>query len=346
MTFSYLEASVAFLSSLIAVVIAGPSTIEFLRHLKMRQPVGVDAPQPVAHQTKHGTPTMGGVLFVVGALVSITVGFCKGWLLPDADAAKVAVVFGVLLLHMGLGFLDDYLKAVRGKAMGLKARHKLVGQFIIALIFVVYLAVTSVQGVTTVVAIAPDYVLDISPWIYYPLVIWFMMGLSNSVNLTDGLDGLASGLSVLAFIGLALTTFGASPDVSYFGWAMAGGCLGFLVFNGFPASVFMGDTGSLGIGASLAAMAVLGKQEAPALIFCLLFILETVSVVIQVVSFKTRGKRVFKMAPVHYHFELLGWREVQIVQRFWILGVITLWLGLITAFAISPFLSVGPGSAR
>jgi phospho-N-acetylmuramoyl-pentapeptide-transferase len=254
---------------------------------------------------------------------------------------RIGVILLVLLLHMGLGFLDDYLKATRGKALGLKARQKLAGQVFIAVLFVVYLAFNAVPGVTTDIALWSGHVIELTPWLYYPLVVLLMVGMSNSANLADGLDGLATGLALLAFVGLAMTTFSGAPEIAFFGWAMAGSCLGFLIYNGFPASVMMGDTGSLAIGASAAAMAVMGKEELPVLIFFLVFIVETLSVVIQVVSFKTRGKRVFKIAPLHHHFEMCGWREVQVVQRFWIAGAIALWLGLIAASSLSPALS-GP----
>jgi phospho-N-acetylmuramoyl-pentapeptide-transferase len=304
----------------------------------MRQPVGIDAPQPVSHQSKQGTPTMGGVLFVIGVFVALLVGFGAGWLPIDSSVGHLAAVVMVLVLHMALGFADDYLKATRGKALGLKARQKLGGQVAIALLFVAYLALTADQGVTTAFSFWRYHTVELPGWLYYPLVVLLMVGLSNSVNLTDGLDGLAAGLAVPAFIGLAMTGLGGLPnEVSYFGWAMAGACLAFVVYNGFPARVFMGDTGSLAIGASLAAMAVLSKEELPVLVFCLVFLVETLSVVIQVVSFKLRGNRVFKMAPIHHHFEMVGWKEVQVVQRFWIAGIIALWLGLIATFWISPF---------
>ena len=327
----------AFLVSFFTVVITGPFGIEALRRLKMRQPVGSDAPQPEAHQLKKGTPTMGGILFAVGVFAAILAGFVAGWLQVDIRCAPLAAICGVFVLHMALGFVDDYLKATRGIAMVLKAREKLGGQLAVALLFVAYLALTAQQGVTTEVAFYPGCIVNVPVWLYYPLVVVLMIGLSNSVNLTDGLDGLAAGLAVPAFAGLSIAAFGGATQVAYFGWAMAGACLGFIAYNGNPARVFMGDTGSLAIGATLAAMAVLGKEEIPVLVFSLIFILEMLSVVIQVVSFKIRRKRVFKMAPVHHHFELVGWKEVQVVQRFWIAGIIALWLGLMTAFWISPF---------
>ncbi len=327
-----------FLVSFLAVLISGPAVIEGLRRLKMRQPIGMDAPQPDSHQLKQGTPTMGGVLFIFGVLAAMLAVFATRWAPLNGDSIKLLVVVVVLLLHMGLGFVDDYLKATRGKAMGLKAREKLIGQLVIAVGFVAYLAINAVPGVTTTITLFHDFSIDLSPWLYYPLVVILMIGLSNSVNLTDGLDGLAAGLAVSAFIGLALTGFGGpNSEVALFGWAMAGSCLGFIVYNGFPARVFMGDTGSLAIGASLAALAVLTKEEIQVLVFSLVYILETLSVMAQVVSYKLRGKRIFKMAPVHHHFELCGWKEVQVVQRFWIAGVVLLWLGTISAYWLSPY---------
>jgi phospho-N-acetylmuramoyl-pentapeptide-transferase len=304
----------------------------------MRQPIGSDAPQPESHKLKQGTPTMGGILFAVGVFVAILAGVAAKLLPLDEESNNLAAIVVVLVLHMGLGFLDDYLKATRGKAMGLRATQKLAGQIAIAVLFVIYLAATATPGVTTTLSLSRDLTVNVPPWLYYPLVIVLMAGLSNSVNLTDGLDGLAAGLAVPAFAGLAMAGFnGLRPENAFFAWAMSGSCLGFIVYNGFPARVFMGDTGSLAIGASLAAFAVLSKEEIPVLIFCLVYIVETLSVVIQVISFKTRGKRVFKMAPVHHHFEMSGWKEVQVVQRFWIAGLILLWLGLLAAGWLAPF---------
>ena len=342
MILSLSQIGVVFLVSFAAVLFAGPSIINFLTGLKMRQTIGVDAPQPDSHKVKSGTPTMGGILFVVGIAAAMLVGYGLGWLKPDEPSAiRLAVITGVFILHMALGFLDDYLKVTRGKAMGLKARHKLIGQLVIALLFVIYLTQTAVPGVTTAIGLGGGRLIELSPWVYYPIVVFLMIGLSNCANLTDGLDGLAAGLALLAFIGLAMTTFSGAPEIAFFGWALAGACLGFLIYNGYPARVFMGDAGSLAIGATAAAMAVMGKEEIPLLLFFMVFIVETVSVIIQVVSFKTRGKRVFKMAPLHHHFEQIGWREVQVVQRFWIAGAVMLWLGLMAASTLSPSLS-GP----
>jgi phospho-N-acetylmuramoyl-pentapeptide-transferase len=332
---------VAFLVSFSAVVLAGPAAIDGLRRLKMRQPIGADAPQPEAHQLKQGTPTMGGILCVVGVFVAIAVGFAAGWLSFEKPNLQLTAVVLVLVLHMALGFLDDLLKATKGKALGLKARHKLIGQLAIALAFVVFLAYTATPGLTTTIVFWPGYQMALSPWIYYPLVVILMIGLSNSVNITDGLDGLAAGLAVPAFIGLSLAGIGAQhSEVAFFGWAMAGACLAFIVYNGHPARVFMGDTGSLAIGATLAAMAVLCKEEIAVFVFCIVFLLETLSVFIQVISFKIRGKRVFKMAPIHHHFEMSGRKEVQVVQQFWILGIVAFLLGLLAASWLSPFVAV------
>jgi phospho-N-acetylmuramoyl-pentapeptide-transferase len=336
------QIAVVFLTAFAVVVITGPAVIRFLTKLKMRQPIGADSPQPLSHQKKQGTPTMGGILFCIGVFASILVGFATGWLPLDGPSiGRLTAVVMVFTLHLALGFVDDYLKANRGKALGLKAREKLAGQVVIATLFVVYLAFTPVPAVQTAISFWPEHQVVLPPGVYYTLVVFLMVGLSNGANLTDGLDGLAAGLSVLALIGLSLTTFAGAPEVAFFGWALSGACLGFLVYNGNPARVFMGDTGSLALGASAAAIAVMGKQEIAVFIFFGVFIMEMLSVVIQVISFKSTGKRVFKMAPVHHHFELLGWTEVQVIQRFWIAGAVALWLGLIVADSISPFMMTG-----
>lgn len=305
-----------FLSAFLVVLCLGPWTISLLRQLNMRQSVGANSPQPEAHRAKHGTPTMGGVLFALGIAGAIVAGCAVGAIPADRwDSAystppnTLWAVCAVFVLHMGLGFLDDYLKATRGKALKLKARQKLGGQIAIAVLFAIYLGLVARPGVTSTISVWRGLSWDVSPWLYYPFVVLLMVGLSNGVNIADGLDGLASGLAMLCAVGLALAVFSAYQSVAYFAWALAGSCLGFLVYNGNPARVIMGDTGSLALGAGLAAVAVLGKLELPLLVFAVVFIAEGLSVVIQVISFKSTGKRVFKMAPLHHHFELLGGRN-------------------------------------
>lgn len=324
-------------AAFLTVLILGPRAIVWLSALKFGQNINEDAPE--RHQQKQGTPTMGGFLFAPGVLVALLVLFALG-LRPAAPLLAVLLVF---LAHAGLGFVDDYRKVKGGKSLGLTSRQKLAGQALIALVFVGGLYLTHQPDFTTEVSVWRGVTFDLG-WAYYPLVALLMVGLSNATNLTDGLDGLASGLAILTALGLAWTVYTLKPgfeQLPLFAYALAGACLGFLWYNAHPARVFMGDTGSLALGSSFAALAVVGKQEVLLLIFALVFLLETLSVMIQVSVFKATkrssgaGRRVFKMTPLHHHFELSGWAETQVVARFWILGALALALGL----ALAPSLS-------
>lgn len=327
--------ALTFLLSLAIVLAAGPNVIAWLRVLKFGQNINEDAPE--SHQVKQGTPTMGGVLLVLGVSVALLVDALFAAPAHRFSAPLVAVWL-VFLAHAALGFTDDYLKTKRGKSLGLKAREKLAGQLLIAVFFIVWLYLTAVPDLTTIVTVWQGVTVDLG-FGYYVLVLLLMVGLSNATNLTDGLDGLLGGLAILAALGLSMTVYTIKPGyelLPVFGCAIAGACLGFLWYNGYPARVFMGDTGSLALGSSFAALAIVGKQEILLLIFSLVFLLEMFSVMIQVSFFKaTKGRRVFKMTPIHHHFELLGWPETQVVVRFWIIGVIALVVGLMLAPSLS-----------
>ena len=325
-----------FLLAFFAVLGLGPKTIEYLRVLKFGQNVNEDAPD--RHKQKQGTPTMGGVLLVAALLLALVVGALTSPALRPLDPQLLAVVL-VFAAHAGLGFLDDFLKARRGKSLGLKARQKLAGQILIALTFVIWLYLTAQPNFTTQVWFWRDQHLDFG-YFYYPLVFVLMIGLSNAANLTDGLDGLAGGLAIFTLLGLSLTVHPNHPQLPLFGFTLAGACLGFLWYNAHPAKVFMGDTGSLALGSSFAALGIIGKQEVLMLVFCAVFLMEMFSVMIQVgvvraTGGKAKGRRVFKMTPIHHHFELSGWAETQVVARFWIFGLLALILGLLLAPALS-----------
>lgn len=335
---------IAFGVAFLTVLILGPRMISWLRVLKFGQNINEDAPE--RHRTKQGTPTMGGALFLPGVLVALAVVLALVGARPSGPLLAVLLVF---LAHGALGFTDDYLKVKRGKSLGLKARQKLAGQALIALLFVGWLHLTH-QAFTTAVTVWRGETFDLG-YAYYPIVVILMIGLSNATNLTDGLDGLAGGLAILTALGLAWTVYTFAPgyeQLPLFAYALAGVCLGFLWYNAHPAKVFMGDTGSLALGASFTALAVVGKQEILLLILCLVFILEMLSVLIQVSVFKATkgpdgvGRRVFKMTPLHHHFEKSDWAETQIVVRFWILGGLALALGL----ALAPSLSWMWGAGR
>lgn len=328
----------AFLVAFLAALLLGPTVIEGLRVLKFGQNINFDA--PARHLQKQGTTTMGGVLMVLGVAVTLIAGLLFSHTLHPLSPQLIVVVL-VFFAHAVLGFTDDYLKAKRGKSLGLKARWKLFGQILIALAFVAYLSMNAQTKFTTEIAVWRGVTWDLG-YGYYVFAFLVMIGLSNAVNLTDGLDGLAGGLTMLAVLGLAWTVYTLRPgfeQLPLFGDALAGSCLGFLWFNAHPAKVFMGDTGSLAIGGALAAMGFIGKQEVVLLIFSVMFLLEMVSVLLQVGYFKaTGGKRIFKMTPIHHHFELAGIEETQVVARFWIGGVIALVLGLLCAPFLSPWL--------
>jgi phospho-N-acetylmuramoyl-pentapeptide-transferase len=303
--------TLAFVIAAVSSIAVGPVVISLLSRLKLRQTISEDAPE--RHMKKQGTPTMGGLIILAGAVIGAVAMFAywRGvWQLGSRIVAVLALIFA----HAALGFLDDILIVTRGKNLGLKARHKLLGQFLVAIGFVAWVSAASDQ---TVISFGST-VFDLG-WVYYPLAVLLIVGMSNAVNLTDGLDGLAGGLAgIVAFVLGLLLTDSTSPELAGISYALAGGCSGFLWYNANPAKVFMGDTGSLAIGAGLAGIAIAGKAELPLMMLGSIFVFEALSVTIQVISFKTTGRRVFKMTPIHHHFELCGWPEQRIVTRFWI----------------------------
>jgi phospho-N-acetylmuramoyl-pentapeptide-transferase len=328
---------VAALAAFLATLLCGPEVIRRLTVLKFGQNINTFAPE--SHTKKQGTPTMGGWLIALGVVVGIILAglvdkFIGG---PGWSWPLIGVVW-VFAGHVLIGFIDDYTSIKRGKSLGLKARYKLLLQFVISGIFVVGLALGARPDFTTDVSIGQIY--RLGNW-YYPIALLLLVGMSNATNLTDGLDGLAGSTSALAAVGLGLTVYSvdAFGPLTWFAFALAGACLGFLWFNAHPAKVFMGDTGSLAIGAALTAIALLGKQEVLLLIFSVVFIVEIVSVMIQVSYFKlTKGKRVFLMTPIHHHFEKLGWPETQVVARFAIIGALALVTGVMLAPHIATFM--------
>ena len=317
------SAAIGFLVAAVISLAIGSKAIQLLARLKLRQTISEDAPE--RHREKQGTPMMGGLIVLAAA----TVGAAVVW----AGDGRVTAVVLLALAFAGLGFLDDYLIASRGKSLGLKARQKLLVQFLFAIVFVTWIHGNRV-ALPTVVPLWSDKTIDLG-WTYYPLAVLLVVGMSNAFNLADGLDGLAAGLTTILALTLgALVLPAADSGLTIVAWALAGGCLGFLWFNCSPAKVFMGDTGALALGAATAGIAIAGRREFLYLIVAAIFVVEALSVIIQVVSFKTTGKRVFKMAPIHHHFELVGWAEQKIVVRFWILqGLISLavlaWVGML-----------------
>ncbi|MCT2538060.1 phospho-N-acetylmuramoyl-pentapeptide-transferase [Aquibacillus koreensis] len=304
-------------------VLLSPIFIPFLRRLKFGQSIREEGPK--SHMKKMGTPTMGGVMILLS--VTITTLIMTSKLSTGSLNFEVVVLLLVLLGYGLLGFLDDFIKVVLKRNLGLTSRQKMLGQIVIAIIFYIILRQ---HDFSTVIHIpGTDLSWDLG-WGYAILIIFMLVGASNAVNLTDGLDGLLAGTAAIAFGAFGILAWYGIPqfEITIFSLAVVGSLLGFLVFNAHPAKVFMGDTGSLALGGAIAAVAILTKLEVLLIIIGGVFVLETLSVIIQVISFKTTGKRVFKMSPLHHHYELMGWSEWRVVSTFWLVGLIFAALGI------------------
>lgn len=326
------------LAALVAMVLM-PLWIRVMKVEHFGQQVRADGPQ--RHLVKQGTPTMGGVVILVAVAVTCVL---AGRLTPELVLVLLATIAtGVI------GLIDDLTSVTHGRSLGLTPHAKMILLTIVCFAFC-FLAV-NLCDVETVVRFPGGFSIDLGvlstqipvdggepwriPWLYMVFTWLLIVGLSNAVNLTDGLDGLAGGTSMIAMLVMAAVSFLCSDsNLAVFCASCAGACLGFLWFNCYPASIFMGDTGSLALGAALAAVAVMTNTEVVSLIVGGLFIIETLSVMIQVVSFKLTGKRVFLMAPIHHHFEKLGWAETKVVIRFWIIAAAFGALGLAVFFQL------------
>jgi phospho-N-acetylmuramoyl-pentapeptide-transferase len=323
--------AVASLSALALSLLLGPWMIRRLREFQIGQVIRQEG--PTSHRAKAGTPTMGGLLILTAAVVPTLL-----W----ADLTNVYVWIAVLTTAAfgGVGFADDYLKIVRHDHHGLRPRQKLAGQAAIAIVVGIVLIVLAQQQQYSLRLIFPffKWLIPDFGWWYLPFTVVFLVAWSNAVNLTDGLDGLAISTFAVAaatFTGLAYVTghrvlaeyllivhFEQAGELTVFCGALVGASLGFLWYNAYPAEVFMGDVGSLALGGAIGTVATLIKQELLLVIVGGVFVLEAASVVIQVASFKTTGRRVFKMAPLHHHFELIGWSEPKVFARFVIVAII------------------------
>jgi phospho-N-acetylmuramoyl-pentapeptide-transferase len=321
----------ATVTALALSLLLGPWMIRRLRDFQIGQVIRQDGPQ--THRAKAGTPTMGGLLILAAALIPTLL-----W----ANLTNIFVWIAVITtaLFGGIGFLDDYLKITRRSSGGLAARYKLGLQLIVGLLVglvLLWLASMNLYNTRLIFPFFKQLIPDIG-WLYVPFAAFFLASWSNAVNLTDGLDGLAIStfaVAAAAFTALTYNTghrvfaeylllvrFEPAAELTIFCGALVGASLGFLWYNAHPAEIFMGDVGSLALGGALATVAMLIKQELLLVIVGGVFVLEAASVVIQVVSFKTRGKRVFKMAPLHHHFELSGWEEPKVITRFLIVAII------------------------
>jgi phospho-N-acetylmuramoyl-pentapeptide-transferase len=297
-------------SALLMCLFLSPRFIEFLRAREFGQNIREEGPK--GHQSKAGTPTMGGILILLAFAVPYLV-------LSTRDWASIGV-FGTALACALLGFADDYTKIVKRRSLGLRARTKLV--LTVAISLGLWWVATQKAGLPPTVKLRfVDVQFDLGP--LYPVFIYLVVaGTTSAVNLTDGLDGLAAGCAaivLLAYIGITFIT-GGEHDLEMLAACLVGACVGFLWFNSFPASIFMGDTGSLGLGGAIAGLAVMTKTEVLLILLGGIFVIEALSVLIQVFSFRMFRKRVFLMAPIHHHFELLAWSETKIILRFWIVA--------------------------
>jgi phospho-N-acetylmuramoyl-pentapeptide-transferase len=305
------------MGSLFICMFVGPRFIDFLRAQEFGQHIREEG--PAGHAGKAGTPTLGGLAI----LLSICVPFL---ILSEYRAASLCVL-GTTLAMGALGFADDVTKLRHRRSLGVSGRTKLIVQAVTAI--ALWLAVTEWVGLTDSLNLRyVDASVDLG--LLYPVLIFLVLaGATNGVNLTDGLDGLAAGCCAIVFLTFTAMTFitQGDGDLALFSACVVGACVGFLWFNSFPASVFMGDTGSLGLGGAIAALAVLTKTELLLVLIGGIFVIEALSVAIQVVSFQRFRRRVFLMAPVHHHFELMGWSETKIILRFWIVAAICAAIG-------------------
>lgn len=317
--------------SFLITVLLSPIIIPFLRRLKIGQSIREEGPE--SHMKKSGTPTMGGVMIVISITITSSVIVYK--FLGSNIGYEFWLLLFVLIGYGLIGFLDDFIKVALKRNLGLTSKQKLIGQLVIAIIFYITLRINDFPTYIQIPGTTIQWELG---WGYALLIVFLLVGSSNAVNLTDGLDGLLAGTATIAFGAFALLASYHYPDfevVTIFSLTVVGALIGFLVFNAHPAKVFMGDTGSLSLGAAIAAVAILTKMEIILAIIGGVFVIETLSVIIQVISFKTTGKRVFKMSPLHHHYELLGWSEWRVVTTFWLFGIIFATIGIYIEVALS-----------
>jgi len=338
--FSYLtlRAILSTLTALLIAILIGPKMIRYLQRMQIGQTVRDDGPQ--SHLSKSGTPTMGGLLILAAIVVS-------GLLWADLTNRYVLVTLTVVVAYGIIGFVDDYRKVIRKDSKGLIARWKYFWQSVVALGVAFYLYSSATMSAET--SLLVPFFKEVFPQLgaFFIIITYFaIVGTSNAVNLTDGLDGLAIVPTILvagAFAIFAYVTGNANfaeylniphipltSELVIVCTAMVGAGLGFLWFNTYPAQVFMGDVGSLALGGTLGVLAVLVRQELVLIIMGGVFVMETLSVILQVGSYKLRGQRIFRMAPIHHHYELKGWPEPRVIVRFWIISIILVLVGLAT----------------
>ncbi len=303
--------------ALLLCVFLSPRFIAFLHDREFGQTIREEG--PAGHHTKAGTPTMGGIIIFLAISVPFLVLSNYEW--------RAVGVYGTAVACAGIGFADDYTKIVRRRSLGLRGRTKLILTVIISL--ALWWVATQKAGISTTVRLrVVDASVDLG--IFFPVLVYIVIaGTTSAVNLTDGLDGLAAGCAgivMLAYIGITYLTTGES-DLALLSACVVGACVGFLWYNAFPATIFMGDTGSLGLGGAIGAMAVMTNTSLLLVLLGGIFVMEALSVIIQVFTFQTWRRRVFLMAPIHHHFEMRGWSETKIILRFWIIAIVCAAIG-------------------
>ena len=311
--------------ALVVSLLIGPVLIPLLHRLKFGQEIREEGPS--WHKKKSGTPTMGGIIFIVGA--------CAATLIMTRETTAVAALLCAVGFGL-IGFLDDFIKVVLKRNLGLTALQKLALQIALSVAFVVTLNALGLLHTDIVLPFVKG-TLDLG-WFYIVFAVFIMVGFVNAVNLTDGLDGLATSVTaVVSLFFAAVSLLCGNGSLAAFLIALTGGCIGFLAFNHYPAKVFMGDTGSLFLGGAISAAALVLKMPLVLVIVGIIYVVEALSVILQVLSFKLTGKRIFKMSPIHHHFEMCGWREVKIVSVFCAVTVVFCVIGY---FAAAPFLAL------
>ncbi|MBI5102882.1 MAG: phospho-N-acetylmuramoyl-pentapeptide-transferase [Nitrospirae bacterium] len=330
--------ALAIITAMVISLLVGPAIISWLKRISITQQIRDDGPK--THLKKSGTPTMGGIIVVVSILVTVLM-----W--GDLGNRYVWIMIASLIGFGSIGLLDDYLKVIRKDPKGLRAWYKFGAQIAIAVVIgaVLYLDPNDPYNDMLSIPFFKRWLIDLG-WFYIPFSVLVIVGSSNAVNLTDGIDGLAIGLvgialfanMVLVYISgnakfasyLQVLYLQGTGELTVVCGAMLGAALGFLWFNAYPAEIFMGDVGSLGLGGALGTLAVITKHEIVLALVGGIFVIETLSVVFQVASFRLTGKRIFRMAPIHHHFELKGWHESKVIIRFWIVGIMLALLSLAT----------------
>ena len=309
----------ALMTAFIISVIFGLIAIPLLKKLKVKQRVSIFLSK--LHNQKDGTPTMGGIIFILPTIVSIIILILTKKL---EFSGNLLIILFVFVGYAILGFIDDYLIIKRNNNLGLTDFQKILGQVIIALVFFMIYMKSGREPILNIHSLGIS--IDMG-WFYGIFILFILVACSNAVNLTDGLDGLAGGLSVIAFFSFGIISLGStwiagSEEIGIFCFILVGALMGFLIFNSHPAKIIMGDTGSLSLGATLAAIAIITNHEISLIVVAGVFIIETATVILQVMSLKLFKKRIFLMTPLHHHFEKLGWQETDIVRMFYVVGMI------------------------